>query len=404
MMEPTAITGIGVVSPAGIGLEENWKNVLRASAAASEDPELVDLPVRISCRVPGYSSELLEVSNPWQWDRFAQFALLATLEALKHAGLNPNAWKDDSRVAVLIGSGAGGTASLEEQHAMMLRDGPGAVSPLTLPMGLLNMAAGQVAIAIGARGPCVATCTACAAGASAIGMGRDLLSTGRADIVIAGGAEAPITRFYVSAFARMRALSRNTDAETASRPFDTKRDGFVIGEGAGIFVLETEEHAVKRGAKIKGRLIGYGASADANHVTSPHPQGRGAKIAMAAALADGGIDASKVGYINAHGTSTPGNDVIESRAIEEIFGRSILVSSTKGVTGHLLGAAGPVETAFTIMALRDGLIPQTANLITPDPAINVDLVKGAPRRASISYALSNSFGFGGQNASLLLSN
>jgi len=327
---------------------------------------------------------------------------LAAREALRDAGLEPKQWQDSSRVAVIIGSGAGGTTTLEEQHAVLLSEGADDVSSLTLPMGLLNMAAGQVAIALGARGPCFAPCSACASGASAIGLGKELLRSGAADIVVAGGTEAPITRFYVSAFARMRALSRNTDARTASRPFDTTRDGFVIGEGAGMVVLESEEHAQRRGARIHGRLLGYGASADAHHVTSPHPEGLGATLAMKAALRDAGVDASAVGYINAHGTSTQGNDVVEATAIRELFGARVPVSSTKGVTGHLLGAAGAIEAVYAALAVAHGKAPPTANLAHPDPKIDLNLIYGAPRELDTGIALSNSFGFGGQNVSLII--
>jgi len=397
-----AITGLGLVTPAGVGVAENWRRVLSGESAAALDPELKDLPVEISCRVPDFQSSDLNLPNPWQWDRFAQFALLAAREALRDAGLEPKQWRDSARVAVIIGSGAGGTATLEEQHAVLLADGADDVSSLTLPMGLLNMAAGQVAIALGARGPCFAPCSACASGASAIGLGKDLLRSGAVDIVVAGGTEAPITRFYVAAFARMRALSRNTDARTASRPFDTTRDGFVIGEGAGMVVLESEEHAQRRGARIHGRLLGYGASADAHHVTSPHPEGLGATLAMKAALRDAGVDASAVGYINAHGTSTQGNDVVEATAIRELFGARVPVSSTKGVTGHLLGAAGAIEAVYAALAVAHGKAPPTANLAHPDPKIDLNLIYGAPRELDTGIALSNSFGFGGQNVSLII--
>jgi 3-oxoacyl-[acyl-carrier-protein] synthase II len=397
-----AITGMGLVTPAGIGVADNWKRVVDGKSTAALDPELSNFPVGISCRVPGFMPEELGVPNLWQWDRFAQFALVATLEALADAGLKPGQWEDGSRVAVIIGSGAGGTATLEAQHAALLADGPSGISPLTLPMGLLNMAAGQVAIELGARGPCLAPCTACASGASAIGIARDILRAGIADIVVAGGTEAPITPLYISSFARMRALSRRTDAETASRPFDAARDGFVLGEGAGMFVLETEDHARARGARVRARVVGYGASADAHHVTSPHPEGLGAKLAMKAALADAGLSADEVAYINAHGTSTPANDIIESAAIRELFGSRVAVSSTKGVTGHLLGAAGAIEAAYTVLALEQSLIPPTANLTNPDPRIDVDLVYQSAREQRLHFALSNSFGFGGQNVSLLL--
>lgn len=404
-MQPfsATITGLGLVTPAGTDVAANWRRVLSGEATAAADATLDDLSVRISCRVPGFESLDLGLAHPWQWDRFAQFALLAAREAVLDAGLEPGQWEDSSRVAVIIGSGAGGTLTLEAQHAVLLNEGADDISSLTLPMGLLNMAAGQVAIALGARGPCFAPCSACASGASAIGLGKELLRSGAADIVIAGGSEAPITRFYVSAFARMRALSRNPDAGTASRPFDAARDGFVIGEGAGIVVLESDEHARRRGACTRARLLGYGASADAHHVTSPHPQGLGATLAMQAALRDAGIDASMVGYVNAHGTSTPGNDVVEATAIRELFGARVPVSSTKGVTGHLLGAAGAVEAVYAALAASQGYAPPTANLHSPDPRIDLNLVVGTPQRLDTSVALSNSFGFGGQNVSLVIS-
>jgi 3-oxoacyl-[acyl-carrier-protein] synthase II len=396
------ISGIGLVTPAGIGVRDNWARVLDAGETMATPADIPGLSNTIACPVPDHFEEDVGIPNAWQFDRYAQFALMATREALGDAGLEPGSWPEASRVAVVIGSGAGGTATLEAQHTVLAEEGPQAVSPLTLPMGLLNMAAGQVAIAIGATGPCLAPCTACASGATAIGIARDMLRLGTADIVIAGGAEAPITPLYLAAFTRMRALSRRTDHKTASRPFDVSRDGFVLGEGAGVFVMETEAHARARGASPIAGVVGYGASADAHHVTSPDPQGRGAKLAMRAALADAGLPGKEVAYVNAHGTSTRLNDSVEAAALNEVFGESIMVSSTKGVTGHLLGAAGAIETAYTALALRDGVVPPTANLTDPDPAFAIDLVTGKPRCHAPGFALSNSFGFGGQNASVLL--
>ncbi|MGN6372215.1 MAG: beta-ketoacyl-[acyl-carrier-protein] synthase family protein [Solirubrobacteraceae bacterium] len=397
-----AITGIGLVTPAGIGAADNWAHIVAGSAAAIEDPELDGLPVSIACRVPGFSAEAVGLRGAWQWDRYAQFAIAATHEALRAAKLAPGTWPDSSRVAVTIGSGAGGTATLEQQHRLLVEDGPRGVSPLTLPMGLLNMAAGQVAIEIGANGPCVAPCTACAAGATAIGLARDMLRLGAADIVIAGGAEAPVTPLYVSAFSRMRALSRRITPANASRPFDATRDGFVLGEGAGVMVLESEEHARARRAPIIARVVGYGASADAHHVTSPHPEGRGATLAMLAALADADLTGDDVQYVNAHGTSTPLNDAIEGQVIRNVFGPEIQVSSTKGVTGHPLGAAGAIEAAYAALTVHNGVIPPTANLTDPDPNLDLDLVYREARTQRVDVALSNSFGFGGQNASLVI--
>ncbi|MET3982280.1 beta-ketoacyl-ACP synthase II [Streptomyces sp. PvR034] len=399
-----SITGIGLITPAGIGVKENWERVVDGRSTAAHHDDLAGLPVTMACRVPDFSPQRLGLRGAWQWDRYSQFAIAAAREALAQAGLVAGEWADSARVAVIVGSGAGGTATLEEQHRILIEEGPGEVSPMTLPMGLLNMAAGQVAIDIGANGPCLAPCTACAAGASAIGLGRELIRSGLADIVIAGGAEAPITPLYVSSFARMRALSRRLDdPATASRPFDATRDGFVLGEGAGIVVLESEEHARARGAQTLARVIGYGASADAHHVTSPHPEGKGAELAVRAALADAGLTGRDVGYVNAHGTSTPLNDVIEAGVIRRVIGADAKVSSTKGVTGHPLGAAGSIEAAYAALAVHHGVIPPTASLTEVDPRVDVDVVHGAPRLGRVDVALSNSFGFGGQNAALLIS-
>ncbi|MFC8270093.1 beta-ketoacyl-[acyl-carrier-protein] synthase family protein [Streptomyces cinereoruber] len=398
---PALVTGVGLVTPAGVGVATNWSAVLAGRPTAAHLPELDGLPVTMACQVPDFSPRELGHGS-WQWDRFTQFAVVAAHEALEQAGLVPGDWADSSRVAVIIGSGAGGTATLEAQHRILLEEGPSSVSPLTLPMGLVNMAAGQVAIDISANGPCFAPCTACAAGASALGLGRELLRQGVADVVVAGGAEAPITPLYISSFARMRALSRRSDdPATASRPFDSGRDGFVLGEGAGVLVLETEEHAAARDARSLARLTGYGASSDAHHVTSPHPQGRGAELAMRAALDDAGLTAGDVDYVNAHGTSTPLNDVTEAAVVSRLLGDGVAVSSTKGVTGHPLGAAGAVEAAYCALAIRDGMIPPTAGLVDPDPRIEVDLVRGSARTGPVRAALSNSFGFGGQNATLV---
>lgn len=398
-----AITGIGLVTPAGIGVKENWDRVVEGRPTAAHHADLAGLPVTMACRVPDFSPGKLGLRGAWQYDRYSQFALVAAREALDQAGLISGEWADSARVAVILGSGAGGTATLEEQHRILIEEGPSEVSSMTLPMGLLNMAAGQVAIDIGANGPCLAPCTACAAGASAIGLGRELIRSGLADIVVAGGAEAPITPLYVSSFARMRALSRRMDdPTTASRPFDATRDGFVLGEGAGVVVLESEEHARTRGVQTLARVIGYGASADAHHVTSPHPEGKGAELAVRAALTDAGLTGRDVRYVNAHGTSTPLNDVIEAAVIRRVIGPDTPVSSTKGVTGHPLGAAGSIEAAYAALAVHHGVIPPTASLTEVDPRVDVDVVHGEARHGRVDVALSNSFGFGGQNAALLI--
>ncbi|MBS2531153.1 beta-ketoacyl-[acyl-carrier-protein] synthase family protein [Catenulispora sp. NF23] len=397
------VTGIGLVTPAGIGVSENWKRVVAGIPTAAIHAELADCALSMACCVPDFPPGTPGLRRGWQFDPFTQFAVTAAHEALTRAGLDPDAWPDSSRVAVVLGSGSGGAATMEEQIVRMRRGGPNRVSPLTLPMGLANMAAGQIAIEFGAQGPCLAPSTACASGATAIGIGRDLLRTGAADIVIAGGADACITPMYISALFRMGALSRRTDdAGTASRPFDVDRDGMLLAEGAGVLILESEEHARQRGARPLARIAGFGASADAHHVTSPHPEGRGAKLAMRNALADAGLGAGDVDYVNAHGTSTPLNDSVEAKAIHAVLGPDVAVSSTKGVTGHPLGAAGAIEAAYAVLAILDGVIPPTANLTRPDPVMAVDLVHTGARYGPVDVVMSNSFGFGGQNATLLI--
>ena len=396
-----AVTGFGMVTPAGVGVAESWRRILEGAPAARRLPELAGLPVQIGCQVPGFDPGGLPRKGR-QYDRYTQFAVAAAREALAGAGLSGSEWADSTRVAVIIGSGAGGTATLEEQLRALIDGGADDVSPLTLPMGLINMAAGEIAIDLGAHGPCLAPVTACASGATAIGIGRDLLRLGVVDVVVAGGAEAPLTPLYASSFARMRTLTRNPDPETASRPFDAARDGFVLGEGAAVFVLESERHARSRGAEVLGRVIGYGASADAHHVTSPHPEGKGAETALRAALADAGLDGREVGYVNAHGTSTRMNDVVEGAVIRRVCGDRVPVSSVKGVTGHALGASAAIEAAATLLAVREGVLPPTGGLTDPDPEIDLDLVYKAPRTGRVEYAVSDSFGFGGQNAVLVL--
>jgi 3-oxoacyl-[acyl-carrier-protein] synthase II len=305
---------------------------------------------------------------------------------------------------VLLGSGIGGAETWQDEYPRYLDKGPGRVSPMFVPKMLSNTAAGTVAIRTGARGPNLTVNTACAAGASAIHVARDLIVAGAADVVLAGGVEAGITGLSVSAFAQMGALTKNPDASSASRPFDVDRDGFVMGEGAGVLVLESAEHAAARGATPRAVGAGSGASADAFHATAPPDDGGGAVLAIRRAIEDAGIDPTRIGHVNAHGTSTPLNDVAEARALRAVFGDhldEVAVSSTKGVTGHLLGAAGAVEAAFSILALREGLVPPTANLTTLDPDIDLDVVAGAPREVALEAVLSTSMGFGGQNAALV---
>ncbi|MDX1620480.1 MAG: beta-ketoacyl-ACP synthase II [Nitriliruptorales bacterium] len=406
------ITGMGAITPAGRGIEETWNGLLAGKARARLDAELgsAGTPVTISCRVPDFDpDEELGRGASRRLDRFTHLALVAAFEALEDAGLMedgvPREDVEWDRVGIVLGSGIGGAESWDDEYPRFLDKGPGRVSPMFIPKMLSNTAAGTIAIRTGARGPNMTVNTACAAGATAIHLGRDLLRSGSADVVIVGGVEAGITGLAVSAFAQMGALSRNADPEAASRPFDVDRDGFVMGEGAGILVLERGEDASARDVSPVATVAGAGASADAHHATAPPEDGGGAILAMRRALADAGLDPADVDHLNAHGTSTPLNDVSEARAIRAVFGAAadeVAVTSTKGVTGHLLGAAGAVEAIAAALAIRDGVVPPTANLTAQDPEIDLDVVAGEPREQSIGTVVSNSFGFGGQNASLVL--
>ncbi|HET8660204.1 MAG TPA: beta-ketoacyl-[acyl-carrier-protein] synthase family protein [Micromonosporaceae bacterium] len=395
-----AVTGIGLVTPAGIGVEANWETVCSGQPAAAHDPALKDNPVRISCRVPGFDGgELLGPRRAHRLDRFVQLALVAAHEAVAGSGLDPAAW-DGGRVAVVLGTGGGGGETVEEQHRLMLEN-PAWVSPLTLPMYLPNMLAGQVSMEFGAAGHSLVVATACASGTTAIGIGRDLLERDRCDVVLAGAGEAMLTPLIMAAFARMGALSRREEPSAASRPFDVDRDGFVAGEGAGVLVLERLADARARGAAIRGMIVGYGASADAHHMTMPCPDGRGIEAALRSSIEDAGASVDDIDHVNAHGTSTPLNDRVEGQMLRRTLPGGPLVTPTKGVTGHLLGAAGAVEAIYTLLAIERALVPPTANLDRLDPEIDLNVATSAtPHR--ISLALSNSFAFGGQNAVLAI--
>lgn len=411
-MTEVVVTGVGILSPSGRGLEEAWAGVLSGRSAAAQDAELEakGTPVTISCRVPPFDPDAeLGRGSKRRLDRFTHLALIAAREAISHAGLSDDDGEritevDADRTGVLLGSGIGGAETWEEEYPRYLDKGPGRVSPMFVPKMLSNTAAGTIAIRSGARGPNMTVNTACAAGASALHLGRDLLRAGAADVVLAGGVEAGVTGLSVSAFAQMGALTKNADAAHASRPFDVGRDGFVIGEAAGVLVLETAEHAAARGATPLAVLAGAGASADAHHATAPPEDGGGAILAMRRALEDAGLPPTAIDHHNAHGTSTPLNDAAEARALRAVFGdhaSDIAVTSTKGVTGHTLGAAGAIEAIFAIQALREGLVPPTANLVEQDPEIDLDVVTGAPREVALTAVLSASMGFGGQNAALV---
>jgi 3-oxoacyl-[acyl-carrier-protein] synthase II len=414
------VTGLGLVTPAGRGLDDAWEGVLAGKSAARTDEMLVEAgtAVTAACRVPPFDAEAeLGRGSSRRLDRFTHLALLAAREAIDRSGLAPiwcdaddldaaalDGLVDLDRVGVVLGSGIGGAESWQEEYPRYLERGPRRVSPMFIPKMLSNTAAGTVAMRAGARGPNLTVNTACAAGASAVHLARDLVASGSADVVLAGGVEAGITGLSISAFAQMGALSRNEDPAAASRPFDIDRDGFVMGEGAGVLVVESAEHARRRGARALARIAGCGASADAFHATAPPEDGGGAALAMRCALEDADLRPEQVGHANAHGTSTPLNDVAEAKAMRTVFGDTldeVAVTSTKGVTGHLLGAAGAVEAIFAIQALRSGLVPPTANLTRQDPDIGLDVVGDEPRAVRLEAALSTSMGFGGQNAALI---
>jgi len=397
-----AVTGLGLVTPGGIGVGPSWAAVCEGRPTAAHDPVLEHNPVKISCRVPDFDpGALLGGRRAHRLDRFTQFALVAAREAIADAGLDPQTW-DGARVGVVLGCADGGPGTVEEQHRILVEQSPAKVSPLLLPMQLPNMLAGQTAIEFGATGPNLVVATACASGATAIGTARDLLLLDRCDIVLAGGSEAMITPLVMAGFAQMGALSKcEDDPGSASRPFDADRDGFVAGEGSGVLVLERTADARARGARVRARVVGYGASADAHHMTTPHPEGVGVEAAVRAALADAGAAPGDVRHVNAHGTSTPLNDLAEARMLHRVLPGSPLVTSTKGSTGHLLGAAGAVEAVFSVLTIEQGLVPPTANLKTLDPRLDITVATAATAQR-VDLALSNSFGFGGQNAVLAI--
>ncbi|MFD5467508.1 beta-ketoacyl-[acyl-carrier-protein] synthase family protein [Kitasatospora sp. NPDC127059] len=401
---PLAVTGIGLVTPAGCGAERTWRGVLDGRPAAAPDPELAGLPVVLSCRVPGDQAVLGGGRQPWRLDRATHLALAAAREAVDDAGLEPARW-DPSRVAVVLGSAAGGVGSYERAVERLLTRGSSAVSALALPAFLPNMAAGQIAMDLHVTGPVMHTATACASGATAVHTAALLLRAGACDIALAGGADAMVTPVCVAGFARMRALSRNPDPVCASRPFDASRDGFVIGEGAGFLVLERRADADARLATPRALLVGTGTAADAHHPVAPHPDALGLEVAARLALAEAGVGLDDVDHVNAHGTGTPLNDSAEARLIDRLFSRRPpTVTSAKGVLGHTMGAAGAIEAALTVLTAQHQLVPPTAGFTEPDEETRrIDLVHDGPRRQPIRLALSTSAGFGGHNTVLAFS-
>jgi 3-oxoacyl-[acyl-carrier-protein] synthase II len=397
------------LSPLSLTAEGTWKRILRGESGIGpiERFDVSSYPVRIAGQVPDFDPlNYMDKKAARKIDRFIQFALAATQEALSMSGLEISS-SNAERVGVAVGSGRGGLSTIEEQHKILMERGWGRVSPFFIPGIIINMASGQISIRHGAKGPNISTVTACATASHAIGESMRYIQRGDADVMISGGTEAAVTPLSIAGFAAMRALStRNDEPETASRPYDADRDGFVMGEGAGVLILESLEHARARGARIMCELTGYGMSGDAFHVSAPSEDGDGPMRAMINALEDAELSPSDVQYINAHGTSTPAGDTVETLAVKRCFGdcaSQVAVSSTKSMTGHLLGAAGGLEAVLTIQAMRDGIAPPTINLRTPDPACDLDYVPNKARPMAIRHALSNSFGFGGTNACLVLS-
>jgi 3-oxoacyl-[acyl-carrier-protein] synthase II len=407
-MRRVVITGLGIVAPTGIGAEAAWRTALSGSSCIRriERFDTSSLPVHIAGEVPDFDAiELLGAKKARQTSRFIQFAEVAAKEALDDAGYDRSL--HSQICGCIIGVAIGGLGEIEESAIVLNERGPTKILPHTLPYSLPNMASGVVAIEHQLFGPNLAVATACASGTHAIGEAAMHIKRGQAHMMLAGGAEAATCPLSIASFARMKALSRrNDEPELASRPFDADRDGFVMGEGCGLLVLEEYEHAKARGARIYAELVGYGLSADAYHITTPAEGGAGLAKSMQDALRDGGYAATDVDYINAHGTSTKANDALESEAIQNVFGdhaRQVSISSTKGATGHCLGAAGGIEAVFTVLAIRDELVPPTANYLRADPACPLDYTPGTAKQRKLRVALSNSSGFGGQNACLAFS-
>jgi 3-oxoacyl-[acyl-carrier-protein] synthase II len=401
------VTGIGLVSSLGIGTSVNWQALLAGTSGVDRITKFdtSGFATQIAAEVRGFDPlQFIEKKDVKKMDVFIQYAIAASQFAVDDARLDVTD-ADAPRVGAFIGSGIGGFTTIEREHAALLNGGPRKISPFFIPSAIINLAAGQVSIRFGAKGPNLATCTACSASAHAIGESFEIIRRGDADAMITGGSEAAITPMSVGGFGAMRALStRNDEPSRASRPFDKDRDGFIIGEGAGVLILEELERAKARGVTIYAEVVGYGASADAYHITAPSEDGDGGRRVMAMAIEKAGIRADEVDYINAHGTSTPFNDRLETMAIKACFGdhaARLAISSTKSMTGHLLGGAGGLEAGISALAVYHQAVPPTINLDTPDPECDLDYVPGAGRAQAIRYALSNSFGFGGTNAALL---
>ena len=407
-MKRVVITGLGVVSPVGSKLKTFWENITAGKSGVSKISrfDISDFPVQIAAEVKDFDPlEYFDKKEARRTDLFIQYAMGAAVQAVENAELDTDK-VDPERVGVLIGSGIGGIRTIEEQYDILLNKGPKRVSPYCVPMEIINMASGLVSIRFGFKGPNISVVTACATGTHAIGEAYRTIQYGDADVMVAGGAESAITPLSIAGFAAARALStRNDEPEKASRPFEKNRDGFVMGEGAGIVVLEEYEHAKKRGAPILAEIVGYGTSGDAYHMTAPAPGGEGAARAIRNALRDAKVSPDTIDYINAHGTSTKFNDLYETLAIKSVFGDhayQLKVSSIKSMIGHLLGAAGGVEVVASVLTLQTGVIPPTINYEEPDPECDLDYVPNEAIEMNVNYVLKNSFGFGGTNACLVL--
>ncbi len=407
MKNRVVITGVGPVTAVGTGKDVFWRNIKAGISGIDiiDRFDISDYSSKIGGQVKDFSpDDFMDKKEAKRMDRFTQFAIASSQLAVEDSQLNLNN-VDKNRLGVILGSGIGGIETFEQQHTILQSKGPGRVSPFFVPMMISNIAAGYVSIMFGAKGYNATIVTACASATSALGIAFKAIQRGDVDVVIAGGSEASITPMAVAGFCAMKALStRNDDPKAASRPFDANRDGFVIGEGAGILILENMEHAINRGARIYCEIAGYGATADAHHITVPAPEGEGGARAMKMAIDDGGIEPGMVDYINAHGTSTPYNDKFETMAIKTIFGKhayNLAISSTKSMIGHSLGAAGGIEAIVTALSIYEGYLSPTINYTTKDEDCDLDYVPNTGRGADINYALSNSFGFGGQNATIL---
>ena len=402
------VTGLGLVSPVGVGVEESWA-ALCAGKSGIGPITLFDastFPTRIAGEVKGFDpAQFMDRKEVRRNDRFIHFALAAAEMAMKDSGLDMSK-EDADRVGCIVGAGMGGLGSIEDEHTTFMAKGVKKIGPFFIPSLIINLAPGQISIRYGMKGPNFSPVSACATGNHSIGDAMLYIERGMADVMVTGGCEATITPLGIGGFCAARAMSERNDApEKASRPFDKGRDGFVAGEGSGILILEEYEHARKRGARIYAELVGYGATADANHITSPAPEGEGGQRAMRMALRDAGISPEQIGYVNTHGTSTPQGDVAECQAINKVFGEharnGLMVSSTKSMTGHLLGAAGGLEAVVTVMALARGVLPPTINVEEQDPECQLDVIPNQARERRVEYAMSNSFGFGGTNAVVL---